>query len=57
MGDLAKEVRNVDAVQKVAGAVVAVGLGSFPLWVALLVAEVRTLRRRVRALAVEELRR
>lgn len=40
----------MDAVQKVAAAVVAVGLGSFPLWVALLVAEVRTLRERTRAL-------
>lgn len=41
-------------VQKVAGAMVAVGLGSFPLWVALFVAEVRNLRRRVRALSAEE---
>jgi hypothetical protein len=55
--DPAEEVRNVNAVEKVAGAAVAVGLGSFPLWVALFVAEVRSLRRRARALAVEEPRR
>lgn len=43
----------MSAVEKIAGAVVAIGLGSTPLWVALLVAEVRNLRRRVRALAEE----
>lgn len=47
----------MNVAEKVAGAMVAVGLGGAPLWVALLAAEVRVLRRRVRALAVEESRR
>lgn len=46
----------MDVVQKIAAAVVAIGVGGLPLWVALVVAEARTLRGRVRALA-EEARR
>jgi hypothetical protein len=47
----------VDVVQKVAGAMVAIGLGSFPLWVALFVAEIRNMRGRVRTIADRELGR
>jgi len=47
----------MSAFDKFVAAVVAVGLGAFPLWFALLVAEARDLRRRTRAAAAEADRR